>query len=102
MTDDTNSGPDLAKGVAASELADGAMLTGRIGEEPVLLIRRGEELIAIDASLEDRNAAAVMRDDGRIAAVVTLFRDDVSLAVEAAMERGEDDATLLDRIRRAF
>ena len=42
-------GPDLAKGVALSKVADGAMLLGHAHGEPVLLARRGEELFAIGA-----------------------------------------------------
>ncbi|HLH12180.1 MAG TPA: FAD-dependent oxidoreductase [Methylovirgula sp.] len=41
------SGPDLSQGVA--EIADGAMLFGHVGEEPVLLARRGDEIFAIGA-----------------------------------------------------
>ena len=43
------SGPDLAIGVALSEIADGAMLLGHAHGEPVLLARRGDELFAIGA-----------------------------------------------------
>jgi apoptosis-inducing factor 3 len=43
------SGPDLAKGVALSTVADGAVLLGHAHEEPVLLVRRGKELFAIGA-----------------------------------------------------
>lgn len=53
-------------------------------------------------SLEEHNAAIVYHDDGGLAAVATLFRDDVSLAVEAAMERNEPDEEILGLIRRAF
>jgi NADPH-dependent 2,4-dienoyl-CoA reductase/sulfur reductase-like enzyme len=53
-------------------------------------------------SLDETNAAVVYRDGGRIAAVATLFRDDVSLAVEAAMEDDASDDALLDIVRRAF
>jgi len=42
-------GPDLAKGVALSELADGAMLLGHAQGEPVLLTRRGNDVFAIGA-----------------------------------------------------
>ena len=56
----------------------------------------------LSGSLDERNAAVVYRDEGRIAAVATLFRDDVSLAVEAAMERGADDDAIADIVRRAF
>ncbi|MGC2051610.1 MAG: FAD-dependent oxidoreductase, partial [Methylovirgula sp.] len=42
-------GPDLGQGVAQAELADGAMLLAHVGEEPVLLARRGEEIFAIGA-----------------------------------------------------
>jgi NADPH-dependent 2,4-dienoyl-CoA reductase/sulfur reductase-like enzyme/nitrite reductase/ring-hydroxylating ferredoxin subunit len=40
-------GPDLAAGVAAGALADGAMLAGHVGEEPVLLARVGGEYFAV-------------------------------------------------------
>lgn len=43
-------GPDLAKGVALTRLADGAMLLGHAQGKPVLLVRRGHELFAIGAS----------------------------------------------------
>jgi apoptosis-inducing factor 3 len=42
-------GPDFAKGVALSTLAEGTMLLGHVQGEPVLLARRGDELFAIDA-----------------------------------------------------
>jgi apoptosis-inducing factor 3 len=42
-------GPDLAKGIALSELADGAMLLGHAHGEAALLARRGAELFAIGA-----------------------------------------------------
>lgn len=43
------SGPDLAGGVALSEITDGAMLQGHAHGEPVLLVRRADELFAIGA-----------------------------------------------------
>ena len=43
------SGPDLSQGVAPAAIADGAMLLGHVGEEPVILARRGEEFFAISA-----------------------------------------------------
>ena len=42
-------GPDLSKGIARGELADGAMLQGHVAGEPVLLARRGSEVFAVDA-----------------------------------------------------
>lgn len=42
-------GPDLAKGVSPSQVADGAMLLGHAHGEPVLLARRGDEVFAIGA-----------------------------------------------------
>jgi NADPH-dependent 2,4-dienoyl-CoA reductase/sulfur reductase-like enzyme/nitrite reductase/ring-hydroxylating ferredoxin subunit len=42
-------GPDFAQGLALAQLADGAMLLGHVGEQPVLLARRGREVFAIDA-----------------------------------------------------
>jgi apoptosis-inducing factor 3 len=43
------SGPDFARGISVSDLADGQMLAGHVGEEAVLLARRGEEFLAIGA-----------------------------------------------------
>ncbi len=43
-------GPDLTEGVALSELPDGGILAGHVGEEAVLLARRGEEVFAIGAT----------------------------------------------------
>src|ERR1700741_3844040 len=43
------SGPDLSQGVAFTDLADGAMLLGHVGDEQVLLARRGAELFAVGA-----------------------------------------------------
>src|SRR6185437_16151859 len=44
------SGPDLAAGIPASDLADGKMLAGHVGQEAVLLARRGDRFFAIGAS----------------------------------------------------
>jgi len=41
--------PDLALGIAASELSDGGKLLGHVGEDEVLLVRRGTELFAVGA-----------------------------------------------------
>src|SRR5579872_1793486 len=43
-------GPDLASGVAEAALVDGAMLLGHVGEEAVLIARRGADVFAIGAS----------------------------------------------------
>lgn len=43
------SGPDLRQGIALNELADGAMLLGHVGDEQVLLARRGSEVFAVGA-----------------------------------------------------
>ncbi|HEY1361815.1 MAG TPA: FAD-dependent oxidoreductase [Xanthobacteraceae bacterium] len=44
------SGPDLVAGVAVTDIADGAMLQGHVGEEAVLLARRGDEFFAVGAA----------------------------------------------------
>ena len=44
------SGPDLTKGVALAELADGGKLLGHVGDEQVLVVRRGAEVFAVGAS----------------------------------------------------
>src|SRR5579859_4792695 len=48
-TDTPPPGPDLAKGVAAVDIADGAMLVGHVGEAAVLVARVGGKLSAIGA-----------------------------------------------------
>jgi NADPH-dependent 2,4-dienoyl-CoA reductase/sulfur reductase-like enzyme len=58
--------------------------------------------IEMFGSLDEHNAAAVIRDGARVAAIVTLFRDDIGLAVEAAMERNAGDDEILDLVRRGF
>jgi nitrite reductase/ring-hydroxylating ferredoxin subunit len=52
MSDDKSAvtGPDLALGVAADTIADGKTLLGHVGEDPVLLARRGSTFFAIGAS----------------------------------------------------
>src|SRR5262249_8886865 len=42
--------PDLRNGIADGDLADGAMLVGHVGDEQVLLARRGNEVFAIGAT----------------------------------------------------
>ena len=48
-------GPDLTQGVAIQTLADGAMLAGHVGEDAVLLARRGDEFFAIGATCTHYN-----------------------------------------------
>src|SRR5262249_28579331 len=43
-------GPDLAQGIAVGEVPDGGMIGGHVGEEAVLLARRGNEFFAIGAT----------------------------------------------------
>src|SRR5450830_949107 len=45
----TLNGPDLTQGVELSTVPDGTMLLGHALGEPVLLVRRGDELFAIGA-----------------------------------------------------
>src|SRR6516165_9782591 len=42
--------PDLRNGIADGDLADGTMLVGQVGDEQVLLARRGREVFAIGAT----------------------------------------------------
>ncbi|MCI0431585.1 MAG: FAD-dependent oxidoreductase [Rhodospirillales bacterium] len=44
------SGPDLAEGIEITEIADGALVQGHVGEDAVLLARRGEEVFAVGAA----------------------------------------------------
>jgi NADPH-dependent 2,4-dienoyl-CoA reductase/sulfur reductase-like enzyme/nitrite reductase/ring-hydroxylating ferredoxin subunit len=59
-------GPDLTQGVAIDALADGKMLAGHVGEDAVLLARRGSEFFAIGATCSHYNgplAEGLMVDD---------------------------------------
>jgi len=42
--------PDFAQGVPVDDLPDGGMLAGHVGEEPLLLVRRGDDLFAVGAT----------------------------------------------------
>ena len=42
-------GPDLSAGIPTADLLDGGLLVGHVGEEAVLVARRGAELFAIGA-----------------------------------------------------
>jgi NADPH-dependent 2,4-dienoyl-CoA reductase/sulfur reductase-like enzyme/nitrite reductase/ring-hydroxylating ferredoxin subunit len=44
-----HSGPDLTQGVAVGSLADGTMLSGRVGDDAVMLARSGGEWFAVGA-----------------------------------------------------
>jgi NADPH-dependent 2,4-dienoyl-CoA reductase/sulfur reductase-like enzyme/nitrite reductase/ring-hydroxylating ferredoxin subunit len=43
-------GPDLAAGIPEKELADGVQLLGHAAGEPVMLVRRGEDIFALSAT----------------------------------------------------
>lgn len=51
MAQDTQQpvGPELARGIPAADLGDGAMLTGHVGDETVLLVRQGGTVHAVAA-----------------------------------------------------
>jgi NADPH-dependent 2,4-dienoyl-CoA reductase/sulfur reductase-like enzyme/nitrite reductase/ring-hydroxylating ferredoxin subunit len=53
------SGPDLAQGIALAELADGGKLIGHVGDEQVLLVRRGTKVFAIGAQCSHYNGPLV-------------------------------------------
>ena len=46
----TPQGPDLTQDLSLEELPDGSLLLGHVGDAPVLLARRGEEIFAVSAS----------------------------------------------------
>ena len=45
----TPTGPDLGAGIAAGSLIDGGMIAGHVGDEDILLVRRGDEMFAVGA-----------------------------------------------------
>jgi len=59
-------GPDLAHGVPLGDVADGSMLGGHVGDDAVLLARRGNEYFAIGATCSHYSgplAEGLMVDD---------------------------------------
>jgi NADPH-dependent 2,4-dienoyl-CoA reductase/sulfur reductase-like enzyme/nitrite reductase/ring-hydroxylating ferredoxin subunit len=44
------SGPDLSQGISRADLPDGGQVVGHTGGEPVLVVRRGEEIFAVGAA----------------------------------------------------
>ena len=42
-------GPDLTQGIALADLADGGKLVGHVGDEEILLVRRGDDIFAVGA-----------------------------------------------------
>src|SRR5260221_8809927 len=59
-------GPDLTQGLAIDTLADGKMLAGHVGQDAVLLARRGNEFFAVGATCTHYNgplSEGLMVDD---------------------------------------
>jgi NADPH-dependent 2,4-dienoyl-CoA reductase/sulfur reductase-like enzyme/nitrite reductase/ring-hydroxylating ferredoxin subunit len=53
------SGPDLRQGVSLAELADNGKLVGHVGDDQVLLVRRGAEVFAVGAHCTHYHAPLV-------------------------------------------
>jgi apoptosis-inducing factor 3 len=53
------SGPDLAQGVALTEIADEGKLVGHVGDEEILLVRHGTEIFAVGAHCTHYHAPLV-------------------------------------------
>jgi nitrite reductase/ring-hydroxylating ferredoxin subunit len=49
------SGPNLADGIPLADLADGGMVVGHADGKPILLVRKGPDLFAIDAQCTHYN-----------------------------------------------
>ena len=56
--------------------------------------------IEVTGNLQERDAAAIYRENGKVTALVTVGRDRQSLAVEAALQRN-DDAAVEELLRTA-
>ena len=51
------SGPDITQGISLNEVPDGGMLVGHVGDDEVLLVRRGTNVFAVGASEDNRGPA---------------------------------------------
>jgi NADPH-dependent 2,4-dienoyl-CoA reductase/sulfur reductase-like enzyme/nitrite reductase/ring-hydroxylating ferredoxin subunit len=49
LMNDQSAPPDLTRGIDSRELADDAILLGRVGDEEVILVKRGAEIFSIGA-----------------------------------------------------
>jgi len=49
-------GPDLQQGIDLAQLADGGMIAGHVGDDQVLLVRRGDEAFAVGAQCSHYHA----------------------------------------------
>ena len=68
-TDSSATGPDLAAGIDAAQVADGAMLAGHVGDDAVLLVRTGGRCVAIGATCTHYGgplAEGMLHGDGTI------------------------------------
>ena len=72
---------DFRDGFLARDLADGAMALGQVEGKDVVLVRRGEEFLAVGA-----NCAVSYKRGGCTLAVATISRNLQSLQAEASME----------------
>ena len=103
MSDDKSeaTGPDLTLGVATDTIADGKMLLGHVGEDPVLLARRGS-ILRDRRHLHPLRRSARGRADGRghrtlpVAPRLLQSEDGGSAACAGAESR----RVLVDRARR--
>src|ERR1022692_359724 len=61
MTEDNvkPSGPDLGGGGALAQIADGGKLVGHVGDQNVLLVRRGTQFFAVEALCTHYHGALV-------------------------------------------
>jgi phenylpropionate dioxygenase-like ring-hydroxylating dioxygenase large terminal subunit len=61
MADDQSGdgNPDLTRGIALSEIPDGGMRVGHVGDEQVLLARRGGKVFAVGAHCTHYHAPLV-------------------------------------------
>ncbi|HEX6994694.1 MAG TPA: FAD-dependent oxidoreductase [Gammaproteobacteria bacterium] len=49
MANNRDNGPDLTAGIPIGSLPDGGKLVGHVGDAAVLLVRRGDDVLAVDA-----------------------------------------------------
>jgi nitrite reductase/ring-hydroxylating ferredoxin subunit len=99
MADDEKkpAGPDLTQGVPLQIVGDNGNLIGHIGDEDVLVVRRGDEVFAIGARCTHyhgplaegpKDCLLRYKKGGRVLAVASISRDVESLKAEVAMEGG--------------
>jgi hypothetical protein len=95
LSTNTLAGPDVGEGVALSQVTDNAMLLGHAHGEPVILMRRNQQLFAIGAVCTHygRRSIACLYEAVRASAAVIEFDEEATLLWTKPRRTGSNDTS---------